>query len=83
MDDRTLQSQHRQLGSLPVQLCVRVCSRSLKLNEFLDWVPGTVLSFDQVVSDPLELRVGDQTLGKGKAVKVGPKIGLRVQRIGN
>jgi len=54
----------------------------LKLSEFLEWTPGTVLTFDQTANAPLSILVGDRVVGQGQAVKVGQQFGLRLQQIG-
>lgn len=82
MDDRKSDTSFTRLGSLPVQVSVRVCSRSLKLDEMLQWVPGTILTFDRRASEPLAICIGHQTVGNGHAVTVGPNFGLRLSHIG-
>ena|GEM_PF-6050416 len=83
MDDCNLDRRFERLGSLPVRLSARVCGRKLKLDEFLEWVPGTVLLFEQAASDPLQLHVDEKQIGEGQAVKTGQHFGLRIQRIGH
>lgn len=70
-----------QLKTLPVSISVRVCGQSLKLNELLEWAPGTILSFDQSAGSPLELKIGEQTIADGHAVKVGTKFGIRIGQV--
>jgi len=81
MNNRESVIQDR-LNQLPVQISVRICGCSLKLDQFLNWTPGTMLSFDQSASSPLTLQIGPRIVGEGQAVKIGSKIGLRIQRIG-
>lgn len=70
-----------RLRTLPILASVRVCGRSLKLSEFLEWTPGKVLTFDQTPNAPLSILVGNRVVGQGQAVKVGQQMGLRLQRI--
>ena len=43
--------------------------------------PGTILEFDVPFGSDLSLAVGNRTLGRGQAVKVGEHFGLRVTAI--
>lgn len=83
MDEHKPNSPVERLHKLPIPVSVRVCGRSLTLDEFLNWVPGTILSFDHSFTAPLEMCIGSQTVGEGQAVKIGPKIGLKLHRLGN
>ena len=40
--------------------------------------PGSIIQFDKPCEDLLELEVGGHKIGKGEAVKVGDKFGLRL-----
>ncbi len=82
MDNSESDGQANPLRKLPIQVSVRVCGRSISVDQFLDWIPGTILSFDQRVTSPLAMCIGSCTVGEGQAVKVGSKMGLRLSRIG-
>ena len=70
-----------RIRSLPIQVSIRVCSKSLKLRDFIQWTPGTILSFDEPATSPLALFVNNQEMGVGQAVEVGSVIGLRLLQI--
>lgn len=70
-----------RLRSLPIQVSIRVCRKSLKLKDFLQWTPGTVLNFDHAVTSPLALFVSQQEMGEGQAVKLDSSIGLQLLRM--
>jgi flagellar motor switch/type III secretory pathway protein FliN len=72
-----------QLDSVPISVSVRVCRRKLTVAELLNWVPGTILSFDEPAMSRLTLCVGDLDLGEGDCVRTGPKIGIRLARVGS
>ena len=82
MDSRNTDNQFDRLRKIPIRVTVRVCGRSLRLDDLLSWTPGTILSFDQLASSPLTLCVGTREVGEGQAVTVGSKVGLRLQSIG-
>lgn len=75
--------QTQRLAKVPVSFSVRVCRQSMTLDQFLNWTPGTVISFDQPSASPLSMQIGEQEIGDGRAVKLGCKLGFRVQRIGD
>lgn len=71
-----------RMTSLPVTLSVQICHRSIKLSDYLNWEPGTVISFEQSAKAPLTACVDQKPVGIGQPVKVGPKFGLRITKVG-
>jgi flagellar motor switch/type III secretory pathway protein FliN len=72
----------RSLDRLPISVSVTVCERKLKLNEFINWAPGTLLTFEHPANSQLTLRAGGREIGEGQPVKIGSKIGLRLMSVG-
>ena len=70
-----------RIGSLPLTISVKVCQKTLKLTDLLNWTPGTVLAFDQPRTSPLTVSIGSHKLGEGQAVKVGSRLGIRLQTL--
>ncbi len=70
-----------RLHSLPIRVSIRVCRKSLKLKELLTWTSGTILKFDQSVSSPLSLCIGNREMAEGTAVDVDSSIGLKLSRL--
>ena len=81
MDNRNSDNRLDRLRKIPIRVTVRVCGRSLRLDELLSWTPGTMLSFDQLASSPLTLCVDEREIGEGQAVKIGSKVGFRIHSI--
>lgn len=71
-----------RLHKVPVSVSVHVCSQTISLNQLLAWSSGTILTFDQSASAPLELRIGQKSFGTGQAVKLGSKLGLQIRKLG-
>jgi flagellar motor switch protein FliN/FliY len=44
---------------------------------------GMIIEFHKPVGDPLDLLINNRPVGKGDAVKVGERFGLRVSEIGD
>jgi len=70
-----------RLRSLPIQVSIRVCRKSFKLKELLQWAPGMTLGFEQSATSPLSLFVGDREMGVGQVVKIDSSIGLHLRRM--
>jgi flagellar motor switch protein FliN/FliY len=81
-DEEKRQALEKILGiTLPVS--VVVAQRSLKIEEVLAFVPGTVLEFEKPSDTYLDLMVSEKTIGCGEAVRVGERFGLRLIQIGS
>jgi flagellar motor switch/type III secretory pathway protein FliN len=53
----------------------------MTLESILSVTVGTILEFDVPFDGELTLHVANRSIGKGQAVKVGEKFGLRITRI--
>ena len=71
----------RILG-LTVPVSVVVAEQALPIESILQITVGTILEFDVSFGAELSLVVGDRTVGRGNAVKVGENFGLRITNIG-
>ena len=67
---------------LAVPVVVRLAHRQMPLREIVKVVPGTILEFDRMVGEELDLMVNNRQIGSGVAVKVNECFGLRITRIG-
>ena len=68
---------------LGVPVVVRLAHRQMPLREIAKVVPGTILDFDRMVGEELDLMVNHHQIGSGVAVKVNECFGLRITRIGS
>lgn len=68
---------------LKVPVVVRLARRQMPVSEVLKIVPGTILEFEQVVDQELDLLANNRQIGAGVAVKVDEHFGLRVTYIGD
>jgi flagellar motor switch protein FliN/FliY len=68
---------------LRVPLVVRLAERPMLLGDVLQVVPGTVLEFSRTVDEDLDLLVNNRQIGKGVAVKVNERFGIRITFIGD
>ena len=71
----------RHLLKISVPVSVRLVSKRLTVQEVLEMGPGAMVSFDKSCDDTLELLVGDRTIARGSAVKVGERFGLEIEEM--
>ena len=81
MEILDLGNDPNRIRSVPIQVSIRVCRKSLKLKDLIQWTPGTVLNFDEPATSPLVLFVGKQQAGVGQAVEVGSLFGLKLLQV--
>lgn len=67
----------RILG-LDVPVAVVIAEQALPVESILQITVGTILEFDVSFGAELSLVVGDRTIGRGNAVKIGENFGLRI-----
>jgi len=66
--------------SVPVR--VRLADKRFPLRQLLALSPGGILAFDKPCEDLLELCVNNRVHCRGEAVKIGERIGLKVNQLG-
>ena len=64
-----------------VPLVVEIAFRKSTVAEVVDFKPGTVIEFDKRSDDLMELYAAKAHIGRGEAVKVGERFGIRVLEI--
>lgn len=66
---------------ISVPVCAILAERSLPVETILKITAGTILEFDVPFGSDLSLVVGNKTLARGQAVKVGEHFGLKITAI--
>ncbi len=56
-------------------------AREMPLSELLELTSGDVLELDRLVSEPVDLVVGDRIVARGEVVVVGGNFGLQVTEV--
>ena len=51
------------------------------LSDLLELTSGDVLELDRLVSDPVDLLVGDRIVARGEVVVVGGNFGLQITEV--
>ena len=66
------------LGSVKVQVSVRVGSAEASVAELLDLKQGSLLALDRLVDEPLDVLVDGHVVARGMLVAVGEHFGVRI-----
>ena len=74
----SLPAYSRSLLKIQVPVRVVLASRKESLKDIVELANGSIIKFDKACDELLQLRVGDQAVAEGEAVKVGDKFGIRV-----
>ena len=71
----------RSLLHISVPVVVRLASKKQPIATITELGPGSIIQFEKSCEEMLDLEVGNQTIGRGEAVKVGDKFGIRLTSI--
>ncbi len=66
---------------ISVPVIVKLADKQLPLGDIMELSPGSIVEFTRSADTPLELMVNNKVIGRGVAVKVGEKFGLRIDEI--
>lgn len=73
---------HDRLNSIPVEVIVTLADKKIDMAQMLGMGVGTMITFEKPAEDFLDLYVNNHLHGRGEAVKIGEKFGLRVNQLG-
>jgi flagellar motor switch protein FliN/FliY len=77
------QTSLARVAKIEMPVIVRLAERSMHLSDILGWSAGTIIEFEKACDAQLDLLVNNKCIGRGQAVKVGEKFGLRILAIGS
>ncbi len=69
------------LRDVEVELTLEIGRRRMKIADVLKLGPGQTLELDKQAGEPLELLVNGRLIGRGEAVVVGDRYGIRITEI--
>lgn len=69
------------LSQLALEVDVRLGTTEISIGELLELRPGSALTLDQRLDQPVELLVGDQVIARGELVAVEDELGVRITEI--
>jgi len=81
LPEEELSDEVRRILHISVPVIVKLADKHLPLGEIIDLSSGSIVEFARGADTPLELMVNNKVIGRGMAVKVGEKFGLRIDEI--
>lgn len=72
----------RQMQKLPVTVSVRLAEKKIELGQLASITPGGLVTFNKGCESLLDLYVNNHLYGRGEAIKIGEKFGLKVTHVG-
>ncbi|MBN2584616.1 MAG: FliM/FliN family flagellar motor switch protein [Planctomycetes bacterium] len=76
-----LSDEARRILKIQVPVIVKLADKMLPMGDIVELTPGSIVEFARNAEQPLELMVNNKIIGRGVAVKVGEKFGLRIEEI--
>lgn len=77
----TTSSDLERIRDVEVELTLEIGRRRMKIGEVLRLTAGATLELGKSIGEPLEVFVNGQLLGRGEAVVVGDRYGLRITEL--
>ena len=71
----------RFLEDVPHALQAEVARREIPLKTIMTWKKDTVVEFDKIAGESIELLIGDQLIARGEVVVVNERFGVRISEI--
>jgi flagellar motor switch protein FliN len=69
------------LHDVPLHMQAQIGKIQKTMKEVLSLKPGTVLEFDKVVGEPMDVLIGGQLMCRGEIVVVNERYGIRVSEV--
>ncbi|MBF0276723.1 MAG: flagellar motor switch protein FliN [SAR324 cluster bacterium] len=69
------------MEDVPVKLYAEVARTETPLRNILSWKTGSIVKFDKVIGEPVDVLIGDQLLARGEVVVVNNRFGIRISEI--
>jgi flagellar motor switch protein FliN/FliY len=76
-----IQEKLKKFLDLPLLIEVVVGSTTLTLGEILNLSPGSVVELDNLVEEPVDIKVNGKLVAKGELVVVEDKFGVKITDI--
>ena len=69
------------LEDVPQALQAEVARREIPLKTVMTWKKDTVVKFDKIAGESVEVLIGDQLIARGEVVVVNERFGVRISEI--
>ncbi len=74
-------SDFQLLHDVEVELTLEIGRRKMRIADVLKLAPGSTLELSKSAGEPLDVFINGQLLGRGEAVVVGDRYGLRLTEL--
>jgi len=71
------------IQDIPIEITVELGRTTRKINEILDYGPGTIIELDKLLGEPLEIYANGKIIAKGEVVVIDDNFGVRITDIIN
>jgi flagellar motor switch protein FliN/FliY len=79
---RDLASNYSQaILGIKTPVSVVLARKPVSLEQIVNLVPGSMLTFDTHCDEPLVLEAGGTPIATGETIKIGDKFGLRIREL--
>lgn len=69
------------LADIPIEASVELGRTKLTLREIMELAEGSIISLDRFAGEPLEVKVGGQTVAIGEVIAVDDCYGIRIAEV--
>lgn len=80
-DESTVHQEKKNINiikDVPLEVTVELGRTIKKINEILEFSPGTVIELDKLVGEPLDILINGQFVAKGEVVVIDENYGIRI-----
>jgi len=68
---------------IEVPVIVQIAAHEMPVRSVMSLSPGAIIELPKLVTDDLDILVGDKAIAVGRAVKVGENFGIRIKAVGD
>lgn len=69
------------IAEIPVEVSVEIGRKKMAIKELLQMAPGSIIEFDHIAGEPLNIYVNNCLIGQGEPVIINDKVGIRLTDI--
>lgn len=71
------------VAEIPVEITAELGRTTKKIDEILEYGPGTIIELDKLVGEPLNIYANGKSIAKGEVVVIDDNFGIRITEIIN
>ncbi len=71
----------RMMAEIPIEAVVELGKAKMTLREVLELAQGSIIALDKIAGEPLDIKVGGQTVAKGEVVAVDDCYAIKISKV--